>query len=143
MNIGGTVYLTEKVSVSFVNALHSSSLIEDGKIIYMGQSAGAVISSPEGIVYHAGDTDIFSDMALVQKIHHPDVALLPIGGRFTMSPKTAAMACNDFLDVDVAIPMHYGTFPIIGNAPQEFVVRLVEPDGVILKPGEQYEFIRA
>lgn len=140
MNIGGTSAINDKVSVSLVNAVHSASMIEDGRTIYMGQSAGVVLSSDEGCLYHAGDTDIFSDMALIQRIYKPDVALLPIGGRFTMTPRIAAMACNDFLDVKVAIPMHYGTFPIIGDAPQEFTGALTKAKGVILAPGEEFSF---
>ncbi len=140
MNIGGTVAINDRVSVSLVNAVHSASVVEDGKIIYLGQAAGAVLMSDEGCLYHAGDTDVFSDMALIQRIYKPDVALLPIGGRFTMSPQTAALACNDFLDVKTAIPMHYGTFPIIGNAPQEFVNLLDKAEGVILAPGESFSF---
>jgi len=140
MNIGGTVELREGVFVSLVNAVHSSSMFVDGEIVYMGQPAGAVITTPDGVVYHSGDTDVFSDMALVQKLYSPEIALLPIGGRFTMSSKTAAFACNEFLDVEIAVPMHYGTFPIIGNDPDAFVARLSKAKGLILKAGEEFSF---
>ena len=95
-----------------VNALHSSALIEDGKPVTMGDPAGFVIKGEGRSVYHAGDTEIFSDMALIQRIHRPKIGLIPIGDRFTMGPETAAIACNEFLDLDVIVPIHWGTFDL-------------------------------
>ena len=87
MNIGGTVHNGD-IAFSMVNALHSSAIIKDGVPITMGDPAGFVIKTPERHVYHAGDTEIFSDMALIQRIHKPTVGLIPVGDRFTMGPET-------------------------------------------------------
>ncbi len=138
MNLGGTVTLGE-VSLSMVNALHSSSIgIEGGGIAYLGVSAGFVIRAGDKAVYHAGDTDVFSDMALIQRQYRPQVGLLPIGGHFTMGPEAAALACNEFLELEVVVPMHYGTFPVlIDNADgfkalvQRGRVEILEPGGAI------------
>lgn len=135
MGIGGTVEV-DGLEFSLVNAVHSSSITEDGVPVYMGASAGLVVRSGEWAVYHAGDTDIFSDMALIQRIHRPNVGLIPIGGHYTMSPRTAAMACNEFLDLEIVIPMHYGTFPVLVPDADEFE-GLVERGRVeVLRPGQ-------
>ena len=140
MNIGGTVTIAGQTSVTLVNAVHSSSMLQDGKPTYLGQPAGVIITSADATLYHSGDTDIFGDMALIQKIYQPHIALLPIGGRFTMNAANAALACNDLLDVKVAIPMHYGTFPIIANNPEDFVARLQKAKGTILPPGSEMSY---
>jgi len=121
-----------------VNALHSSAVIEHGKPVTMGDPAGFVIKGDGRSVYHAGDTEIFSDMALIQRIHRPTVGLIPIGDRFTMGPETAAIACNEFLDLEVIVPIHWGTFDLLTGDPQTFrslvrrgEVRLPEPGEAI------------
>jgi L-ascorbate metabolism protein UlaG (beta-lactamase superfamily) len=119
MNIGGTV-VRDGLAFTMVNALHSSALVEDGKPITMGDPAGFVIKSAERAVYHAGDTDVFSDMALIQRIHQPKLGLIPMGDRFTMGPETAAIACNEFLDLEVIVPIHWGTFDLLTGDPQTF-----------------------
>jgi L-ascorbate metabolism protein UlaG (beta-lactamase superfamily) len=124
MNTGGT---TDQggFTVSFVRADHSSGDVVDGKPIYLGNPNGVIITAKgEPTVYHLGDTDIFSDMALINEIYAPKVALVPIGDRFTMSPKTAALAVKRFLKVDVAIPCHYGSFPIIEKTADAFVAAM-------------------
>lgn len=78
----------------------------------MGDAAGLVITADGTTVYHAGDTAIFSDMALIQRIYQPTVGLIPVGDRFTMGPETAAMACNEFLDLKTIVPIHWGTFDL-------------------------------
>jgi L-ascorbate metabolism protein UlaG (beta-lactamase superfamily) len=86
----------------------------NGTPIYLGNPCGAIVKAKgEPTVYHMGDTDIFSDMALIAEIHQPKVAMVPIGDRFTMSPATAALAVNRFFKLDTAIPCHYGSIPII------------------------------
>lgn len=135
MNLGGSITLPCGVSVALVQALHSASLAEAGQVIYMGAAGGAVISTPTGTFYHTGDTEVFSDMALIDEIYQPDVVALPVGNRFTMSATTAALACNRFLKAPFAIPMHYGTFPIIENNPQAFTEKLEHTQGIILQPG--------
>ncbi|BAA80102.1 conserved hypothetical protein [Aeropyrum pernix K1] len=133
-NIGGPVVLQDLgLKVAFTPATHSS----------VGVAAGAVIITGEGRVYHAGDTGVTMDMRLVGEIYKPHVALLPIGGHFTMDPVEAAKAV-ELIRPLVAIPMHYGTFPVLYGDPEEFKKRVEEkclPTQVrILKPGESYEF---
>lgn len=131
MNIGGTVDC-DGLSVSMVNALHSSAVVEDGKPVTMGDPAGLVIKSSGKTVYHAGDTDVFSDMALIQRIHQPKIGLIPIGDRFTMGPETAAMACNEFLDLETIIPVHWGTFDLLTGDPETF--KSLVTRGAVLTP---------
>jgi L-ascorbate metabolism protein UlaG (beta-lactamase superfamily) len=124
MNTGGTADQGE-FTVTLVHADHSSGTIKDGMPIYLGNPCGVIIKAPgEPTVYHMGDTDIFSDMALIDEIHAPKVAMVPIGDRFTMSPATAALAVKRFLKLDAVIPCHYGTFPIIEPTADKFVAAM-------------------
>jgi L-ascorbate metabolism protein UlaG (beta-lactamase superfamily) len=124
MNTGGTTDLGG-FTVTMVRADHSSGDIIDGTPIYLGNPCGVIIKAAgEPTVYHLGDTDIFSDLALISEIHQPKVAIVPIGDRFTMSPATAALAVKRFLNVATAIPSHYGSFPIIEPNADAFVAAL-------------------
>ncbi len=137
MNIGGTLDY-EGVRVSMVNAVHSADVVGN-EILSGGKAVGYIVE--DGIsVYHAGDTDVFMDMALIGEIYKPKVALLPIGGFYTMSPKTALKAI-ELLKPEIVIPMHYNTFPPIKQNPEEFK-RDAEKLGVkviVLNPGESVE----
>ncbi|MCE4600332.1 MAG: metal-dependent hydrolase [Desulfurococcales archaeon] len=132
-NIGGPM-LVDGLKIALVPATHSSPI---------GAPTGVVVTSSEGTVYHAGDTGVTMDMALVGEIYKPDIALLPIGGHFTMDPVEAAKAV-ELIKPKVAIPMHYKTFPVLYGTPEEFekLVKDKSPDTkvVVLKPGEKYEF---
>ncbi len=110
MNIGGPVKLTNEIEVYMTPALHSST---------HGSPAGFVIKSPEAVIYHAGDTGLFSDMELIGRLYKPDIALLPIGGYFTMGPREAAYAVS-LINPRAVVPMHYNTFPQIRQDPEEF-----------------------
>ena len=124
MNTGGTTDLGA-FTVTMVRADHSSGDIKDGMPIYLGNPCGAIIKAPgEPTIYHMGDTDIFSDMALIAEIHQPKVAIVPIGDRFTMSPATAAMAVQRFIKPATVIPCHYGSFPIIEPNADAFVAEM-------------------
>ena len=124
MNTGGTTDLGG-FSVTMVRADHSSGDIVDGMPIYLGNPCGVIIKAKgEPTVWHLGDTDIFSDMALLAEIHAPKVAIVPIGDRFTMSPKTAALAVKRFIKCETAIPCHYGSFPIIEANADAFVAEM-------------------
>jgi len=124
MNTGGTTDLGS-FSVSMVRADHSSGSNEGDTSIYLGNPHGLIVKAKgEPTVWHLGDTDIFSDMALLSEIHQPKVAILPVGDRFTMGAKTAAMAVKRFLNVEVAIPCHFGTFPIIDQNADKFVAEM-------------------
>ena len=138
MNIGGTINC-DGLSISMVNALHSSAIVEEGNPITMGDPAGLVIRSDEKTVYHAGDTDIFSDMALIQRIYEPKIGLIPIGDRFTMGPATAAMACNEFLNLETIIPVHWGTFDLLTGDPEDFKSLVTRGNVQIPEPGNAIE----
>jgi L-ascorbate metabolism protein UlaG (beta-lactamase superfamily) len=124
MNTGGTTDLGA-FTVTMVRADHSSGDIKDGMPIYLGNPCGVIIKARgEPTVWHLGDTDIFSDMALIAEIHQPKVAIVPIGDRFTMSPVTAAIAVKRFIKAETVIPCHYGSFPIIEQTADKFVAEL-------------------
>ncbi len=96
------------------------------------------------VVYHSGDTCVFSDMRIIGELYAPDVAILPIGGRFTMDPKQAAYAAK-LLDVKRVIPEHYGTFPIQTGTPNDLRQKLVGQDVEIiaLEPGQSTTVTKA
>jgi L-ascorbate metabolism protein UlaG (beta-lactamase superfamily) len=122
-NTGGTIGM-EGFSVTFVNALHSSATItEDGVSHALGNANGLMFHfEDEPSLYHMGDTDIFSDMALIQELHQPQIGIVPIGDRFTMGGAVAALACQRYFQFETAIPAHYGTFPMIDQTPEKFVL---------------------
>ena len=141
-NIGGTVDCGG-FTTTFVQALHSSSFGEEGgKNIYLGNPGGLVLHFPEDkTLYHMGDTDIFSDMALINELHEPKIGIVPIGDRFTMGGAVAALACRRFFKFDTVVPCHFGTFPMIDQTPDKFVAGL-EGSGVkvaLPKIGETIE----
>lgn len=106
-------------TTTFVQALHSSSYA-DG--IYMGNPLGLVLHFPDDkTLYHMGDTDIFSDMGLINELHEPAIGLVPIGDRFTMGGAVAALACRRFFKFDTVVPCHYKTFGLLDQAADKFV----------------------
>ena len=117
-----------------VNAFHTGSA-PDGS--YGGESAGFVVTTEDDKkLYFAGDTCVFGDMQLIGRIYRPDVAVLPIGGHFTMDPREAGVAL-ELLGARQCIPCHYGTFPLLAGTPDE--LRQHAPDGVEIldmQPGE-------
>lgn len=118
-NKGGTIEAPGGIEATLVDAVHSSGISGDDGIVAGGEAAGWVLSLPGGpTVYHAGDTTVFGDMALIGDLYSPDVALLPIGGHFTMGPEHAARAAR-MLGVSTVIPIHFGTFPILAGTPAE------------------------
>ena len=123
-------------------AFHSSSIIEEGgRPLYLGEPAGIVLETEGNTIYHAGDTALFSDMRLIAEETPINLALLPIGDRFTMGPKQAAKAI-EFLRPKMVVPIHYGTFPALTGDPQEFA-KLAKATGAqihILRPGESFNF---
>jgi len=118
MNKGGSQMVCG-VKVTMTHAIHSCGILDDGKIIYGGEAAGYILRFPDGrTAYFAGDTNVFSDMRLIRDLYQPDLAFLPIGDLFTMSPHEAAMACQ-LLQATKVIPMHFGTFPPLTGKPSE------------------------
>jgi L-ascorbate metabolism protein UlaG (beta-lactamase superfamily) len=137
MNPGGTLNMLG-LSITMVPAIHSSSVTEDGKTLYLGVATGYVIRFENGLtVYFAGDTCVFGDMRLIGELYQPAIAFLPIGDLFTMGPEQAAKAC-ELLGIRQVVPMHFGTFPALTGTPAR-LRELVQPRGVTvleLKPGE-------
>jgi L-ascorbate metabolism protein UlaG (beta-lactamase superfamily) len=130
-NKGGTVE-AEGIKFTLTNAFHSSS---DGGA-YLGEAAGLVVEVEDGRrIYFAGDTCVFGDMSLIGRIYSPDLAVLPIGGHFTMDPREAAVAC-ELLGVPRVVPCHYGTFPLLAGTPEELKQHAPGTDVVAIQPGE-------
>jgi L-ascorbate metabolism protein UlaG (beta-lactamase superfamily) len=124
MNTGGTTD-QDGFTVTLVRADHSAALVENGVAFPLGSANGVVVKAPgQPTIYHLGDTDIFGDMGLIAELHRPDVAMVPIGDRFTMGPETAAFAVRRFLPVRAVIPCHYGSFPIIEPNADRFVAAM-------------------
>jgi L-ascorbate metabolism protein UlaG (beta-lactamase superfamily) len=141
-NHGGTVDCG-RFTTTFVNALHSSSSqTGDGGNVYLGNPAGLVLHfSDEPTVYHMGDTDIFSDMALIAEFHRPEIGIVPIGDRFTMGGAMAAVACRRFFSFSRIVPCHYASFPIIDKDADAFLAAMEEDAASVLVPkvGEPVE----
>jgi L-ascorbate metabolism protein UlaG (beta-lactamase superfamily) len=133
MNTGGTV-ADKEFSLTLVDALHSSS--SNG--VYLGNPNGIVIKANEGkTLYHMGDTDMFSGMALIAEFHKPDIGIVPIGDRFTMGAKAAAFACKKFFAFKTILPCHYGTFPgMLDPDPSKFKAEMAGQNVVAPKVGE-------
>jgi L-ascorbate metabolism protein UlaG (beta-lactamase superfamily) len=141
-NTGGTVDCGG-FTVTFTQALHSSSFGEDGgRNVYLGNPLGLVLHFPDDkTLYHMGDTDIFSDMALINELHQPAVGLVPIGDRFTMGGAVAALACRRFFKFEAVVPCHFGTFGIIDQTADKFVEGMEGSGAKVLTPaiGEAFE----
>ncbi len=136
MNLGGTVQL-EDVAATMVEARHSAGAQDEHGTHYVGVAAGYVLTIADGpVLYHAGDTAVFGDMKLIREIYHPEVAMLPIGGHFTMGPKEAALAAS-YLAPEKILPLHFGTFPPLTGTPQELAALVDASIQVVQwKPGE-------
>ncbi|MBC7084887.1 MAG: metal-dependent hydrolase [Methanomethylovorans sp.] len=124
MNIGGRIKIDD-ISVVMTDANHSSSIADSELKLYGGRAAGFVLEINGCSIYHAGDTGLFGDMQLIGDFYKPDVALLPIGGRYTMDPEDAARAVS-LVRPKIAIPMHYNTFNMITQNPLDFKHRVME-----------------
>jgi L-ascorbate metabolism protein UlaG (beta-lactamase superfamily) len=117
-NIGGTVQLDD-VAVTMVEAKHSAAAEGKNGAQYAGVAVGYVLSISNGpVLYHSGDTTVFSDMKLIKELYHPELAMLPIGGFYTMGPREAALAAR-FLEPQAILPIHFGTFPPLTGTPDE------------------------
>ena len=118
MNKGGSQKVGP-LTVTMTHAVHSCGILDDGKIIYGGEAAGYVIRfADERSAYFAGDTNVFTDMTLIRDIYKPELAVVPIGDLFTMSPREAAVACR-LLKPAKVIPAHFGTFPPLTGTPAQ------------------------
>jgi L-ascorbate metabolism protein UlaG (beta-lactamase superfamily) len=132
-NKGGTVEAAG-VRVTMLPAQHSSSHDVDGVPVYLGDPVGYMLRFEDGTtVYHTGDTCVFGDMRLYAEIYRPDVAVMPIGGHFTMGPDQAAHAAR-LIGAPRVIPGHYGTFPILRGTPEELRRELGDAPIEVLAP---------
>lgn len=135
MNIGGGFDFPFG-RVTFTHAQHSSGYQQDGEIIYMGEPAGILLEAEGKVIYHAGDTADFSDLALLGENYEIDVAFLPIGDNFTMGPKAAVRAAKR-LKAKQVVPIHYNTFKLIRQDPTLFTENVT--GGKIMAVGETIE----
>ena len=149
-NKGGPVSpLGPGVKITMVRAEHSSEVrrvdptTKKITVYPGGEPCGYVIEMENGFkIYHAGDTGVFADMKFIGEYYSPDLALLPIGGHFTMGPTDAAYAVRNLLKTKTVIPIHYGTTRILVGTPTEFKKAL---EGsltrvIVMSPGETRTF---
>ena len=155
MNKSGTVTpLGADIKIHMVPAEHSSSvdlpglglpLVQENgqRFLDAGAPVGYVVELENGFkIYHSGDTGVFGDMALIHDLYAPDLALVCIGGHFTMDPEGAAYAMREFVKPKQVIPIHYGTYPIIDRTPAEFKAALGDTSIQVLDvtPGQVVKF---
>jgi L-ascorbate metabolism protein UlaG (beta-lactamase superfamily) len=129
----------DDIAATMVDAKHSSGAQDEKGTHYVGVAAGFVIELAGGpVLYHAGDTCVFGDMQLIRELFEPQIAMLPIGGFYTMGPKEAALACK-LLTPKTVLPIHWGTFPPLKGTPEELAA-LVEPGVKVVhwKPGDEF-----
>ena len=155
MNKSGTVTpLGADIKIHMVPAEHSSSvdlpglglpLVQENgqRFLDAGAPVGYVVELENGFkIYHSGDTGVFGDMALIHDLYAPDLALVCIGGHFTMDPEGAAYAMRELVKPKQVIPIHYGTYPIIDRTPAEFKAALGDTSIQVLDvtPGQAVKF---
>lgn len=134
-NKGGTVEFDD-FSVTLVSANHSSSFGGE----YAGDPGGLVVEFDDFSFYHLGDTNIFADLELYGALYEPDLIAVPMGDHFTMGPEEAAWAA-ELIGADYAVPIHYGTFPVLTGDPQDFkeaVEDSTDTKVIIPKAGENF-----
>jgi len=139
MNKGGTVNV-DGLNISLTHAMHSSSYDTQAGALYAGEPGGFVVNDGHNCIYHAGDTALFSDMSLIKEFYRPNIALLPIGDRFTMGAKEAAYAAK-LVGAKIAIPIHFKTFDLLAQNADEFVAecKRYEIRAVVLEPGQSFQ----
>jgi L-ascorbate metabolism protein UlaG (beta-lactamase superfamily) len=139
-NKSGTVApIGDDIKITMVRAEHSSSFKHDGTVHFGGEPVGYVIELENGYrIYHSGDTGVFGDMRMIGAYYKPDLALVCIGGWFTMGPTEAAYAMRELMRPKKVVPMHYGTFPPLKGTPEEFIAALGDaPIAVeVMQPGD-------
>ncbi len=119
-----------------MHADHSCGIQDGDELLYGGEAVGFVIEFENGLkIYHAGDTNVFGDMKIIHDLYAPEIAMLPIGDHFTMSPREAAYACN-LLQAKTVIPMHFGTFPVLTGRPSELQKLVPSIEVFEMTPGQ-------
>ena len=149
MGKSGTINPFPGIKITMVHADHSSELVwtnpATGKAEthFGGEPVGFIIELENGFkIYHMGDTGLFGDMKLIGEYYKPDLVMIPIGGHFTMGPKDAAYATNEWLKPKYAIPVHYGTNPSLKGTPKEYIEALGNTSTKVypINPGDKLEF---
>jgi L-ascorbate metabolism protein UlaG (beta-lactamase superfamily) len=134
MNKGGTQEVGD-IKVTMVHADHSCGIQDGDELVYGGDACGYVVEFENGVkLYHAGDTNVFGDMAIIRELYAPEIAMIPIGDHFTMGPREAAYACR-LLKAKTVVPMHFATFPMLTGTPSQLQRLAPEFNVVTLKPG--------
>lgn len=149
MNPGGEITVANgEVVVAMTPAIHSSGIgnpnakEQDSDFVYGGNPAGFVLQIKDGpTIYHTGDTAYFRDMEVIGEQYQPDVALVNIGGHFGMEPTMAARAAAT-VKAKVAIPHHFGTFPVLAQEPRVFADEVTKRGimFVLMQPGQTITF---
>jgi L-ascorbate metabolism protein UlaG (beta-lactamase superfamily) len=142
-NKSGSIQPLPGITVTMVRAEHSSEIVHENHVYPGGEPAGFIIELENGYkIYHAGDTGVFGDMQYIASYYQPDLALLPIGGHYTMDPEHAAYAVKNLLKTETVIPMHYGTFPPLTGTPEAFKKALGQSSSkvIVMQPGEVLKF---
>lgn len=137
MGIGGTQDV-DGLRVTMTQAVHTGSIMDGDRIVYLGGAAGFILRAPNSpTMYFAGDTALFGDVKIIGEIYTPEIAFLPIGDHYTMGPDTAAIAAR-WLGVKVVVPMHWGTFPLLHGTPPQLKQHLAGTgiDVLELTPGQ-------
>ncbi|MGI9370896.1 MAG: metal-dependent hydrolase [Hyphomicrobiales bacterium] len=140
-NSGGTVDCGA-FKTTFTVANHSSSSQQDGKALYLGNPHGLVFEADGApTLYHMGDTNMFGDMALIEEFHKPDIGIVPVGDRFTMGARQAAITCQRYFNFKTVLPCHFGTFPILDETADKFVAEMGDDASTVkvLNVGESVE----
>jgi L-ascorbate metabolism protein UlaG (beta-lactamase superfamily) len=131
MNFGGTITV-HGLSITLVKAEHS---------VGVGDAAGFIWRQGGKVLYHMGDTSLFSDIKFLAEVYRPEILFVPIGDRYTMNPRDAALATS-WVNPKIAIPMHYKTFPFLVQSPDDFKKQsesLCQATAMILEPGQTME----
>ncbi|MHA6251466.1 metal-dependent hydrolase [Oceanobacillus sp. CAU 1775] len=138
MSIGGSREF-EFGKVKFTQAFHGSSFTEEnGNVVYGGMPAGILFTANGKIIYHVGDTALFTDLKMYGDMNEIDVAFIPIGDNFTMGPEDALVAA-EWINAKVSVPIHYNTFPVIEQDADKWANEVKVGEGRALKPGEVIE----
>jgi L-ascorbate metabolism protein UlaG (beta-lactamase superfamily) len=148
MGKSGTIQPFPGVKITQTHAEHSSELVwknAEGKdqVHVGGEPVGYIIELENGFrIYHMGDTGLFGDMKLIGEYYKPDIILIPIGGHFVMDPKAAAHATREWLKPKYAMPMHYGTYPVLKGTPEEYMSALGNAPVKVfpINPGDKLAF---
>lgn len=136
MNIGGA-FEFDFGKLKYTQAFHSSSFVdENGQFVYTGMPAGMILEIEGKIIYHLGDTALFSDLKIYGEQYDIDLAFVPIGDNFTMGPEDALIA-SKWLNAKQVVPIHYNTFPVIEQDPDAFAEQVSPGKGLALKVGQK------